>query len=171
MHTRSNMNTQEEADLDDYWREVSEAKPPTNSPKFPILCKLAKTLMVVSHGNADPERGFSLNKNILTDNRSSLSQSSIVGLRTVKDFLIAAGGIENVKITRSMIHHHQQAAKKYREEMESEKKKLEEVEKLRQAQIQRKRNCEDQSRELDSLNKQLREIERRHQCWRKETVG
>ncbi|CAF4627421.1 unnamed protein product [Rotaria socialis] len=43
------------------------------------------SLQSLSHGNADVERGFSENAALITDDRSSLSDISINGLRGTKD--------------------------------------------------------------------------------------
>ncbi|CAM4981143.1 unnamed protein product, partial [Rotaria socialis] len=43
------------------------------------------SLQSLSHGNADVERGFSENAALITDDRSSLSDISINGLRATKD--------------------------------------------------------------------------------------
>ena len=53
--------------------------------KFVVLPKLIKSLLSLSHGNADVERGFSENAALITDDRSSLSDISINGLRATKD--------------------------------------------------------------------------------------
>jgi hypothetical protein len=36
-----------------------------------------KNILIISHGNADVERGFSINGNILTEERTLLSEKSI----------------------------------------------------------------------------------------------
>ncbi|KAH7958056.1 hypothetical protein HPB51_027959 [Rhipicephalus microplus] len=55
--------------------------------KIAVVCdtKIIKALLSLPHGNADAERGFSENKNLL-DGRSSLSIASINGMRQVKSF-------------------------------------------------------------------------------------
>ena len=53
--------------------------------KFVVLPKLIKSLLSLSHDNADVERGFSENAALITDDRSSLSEISINGLRATKD--------------------------------------------------------------------------------------
>ena len=39
-------------------------------PKYPILGKLIKNVLIISHENADVEHGFSINQNIVTRDRS-----------------------------------------------------------------------------------------------------
>ena len=50
--------------------------------KYPTLAKLIKSVLIIPHGNADVKRGFSINENMVTQNRSKLSNSSINGLRS-----------------------------------------------------------------------------------------
>ena len=71
--------------VDHYWKHVFNIKNNLGVPKFVILSKLIKSLLALSHGNADVERGFSENGALVTDDRSSLSEASINGLRTTKD--------------------------------------------------------------------------------------
>ena len=60
-------------DLDTYWKNVGNLKTAVGCAKFPSLTKLARNLIVLSHGNSEPERGFSANKQLVTDMRCSLS--------------------------------------------------------------------------------------------------
>ena len=53
--------------------------------KYPTLTKLVKNILIISHGNADVEHGFSINENIVNSNRSLLSETSFNGLRTTYD--------------------------------------------------------------------------------------
>lgn len=50
------------------------------------LSEMAKTVLCLSHGNSDPERGFSENKYVLED-RGSLDDHTLVAIRMVKDTL------------------------------------------------------------------------------------
>ena len=46
---------------------------------------MTTTWFCLSHGNAEPERGFSENKRIL-EHREGLHEETIVALRMIKDF-------------------------------------------------------------------------------------
>lgn len=50
------------------------------SPKYPILNKVVKALLIIPHGNADVERDFSQNRRLLHD-RAWLTVESINGIR------------------------------------------------------------------------------------------
>jgi hypothetical protein len=78
--------------IDVYWNYVFSITTTSGRPKYPILSKLIRNVLTVSHGNADVERGFSINQNIVSWNRSLLSEASINGLRTAYDVVKHAGG-------------------------------------------------------------------------------
>ena len=57
-------------------------------------------VLILLHGNAQVESGFSINNNILVEN---LHERSIIVQRHVYDETVHAGGVRNVEITMSMI--------------------------------------------------------------------
>jgi len=68
------------------------------------LWKVVKMLLVLSHGQATVEQGFSINKQVETEN---LSEESVVAKRTICDYVTYVGGIEhddatNKKLTRRL---------------------------------------------------------------------
>ena len=52
---------------------------------------LIKSVIILAHGNADVERGFSTNALLATPAKASFSTASIVALRTIKDALCTIG--------------------------------------------------------------------------------
>jgi hypothetical protein len=78
--------------IDFYWNNVLAITLSDGRSKYPTLSKLVKNILIISHGNADVERGFSINENIVTANRSLLSELSINGLRTTHDAVKFCGG-------------------------------------------------------------------------------
>ncbi|CAF4273778.1 unnamed protein product [Rotaria sp. Silwood2] len=85
--------------IDYYWNNVFSILTKNGISKYPTLTKLIKNVLIITHGNADVERGFSINSNILTENRSSLSESSINGLRLVYDAVKVFGNESAHKVT------------------------------------------------------------------------
>jgi len=53
--------------------------------KYEHLTFVANAALTLSHVNAAPERGFSVNNVLMTKDRESLSQRSIVAQRVVKE--------------------------------------------------------------------------------------
>lgn len=74
------------APLDQYWTTVAAYVDNDGKCCFAELGTLAKHCLSVSHGNAVPERGFSINKQMLR-NRTQLKDNTIVSLRLVKESL------------------------------------------------------------------------------------
>lgn len=77
--------------IDKYWSAVSTYVGTDGKCCFVELATLAKHCLCVSHGNADAERGFSVNKYVLQD-RGSLKESTIVAIRLVKQSIDLHGG-------------------------------------------------------------------------------
>ena len=73
------VNGSEDIDrLDDFY--FKEAK----IGVYPGLASVLKIILTLSHGQADVERGFSLNKSSLQTN---INENSVVGKRLVKDHI------------------------------------------------------------------------------------
>lgn len=70
--------------LEHYWTTVAAHVGSDGKPCFVELAALAKQCLIVSHGNAIPERGFSENKRLLQD-RVQLKENTIVALRMVQN--------------------------------------------------------------------------------------
>ncbi len=64
-------------DIDYFWNKVLSIVRSAEHSKYPTLSKLIKSILIISHGNADVERGFSINGNILTEESTLLSEESI----------------------------------------------------------------------------------------------
>lgn len=95
-----------------YWEKIGELKSHDGQLKFTELVKLVKTCLCLSHGNAEPERGFSENKHVLSG-RERLSEETIIAIRTVKNNLNLYGSVENFPISRRLLDLCQDARKKY----------------------------------------------------------
>lgn len=77
--------------LDFYWNHVFFIRTNDGRIKYPTLSKLIKNILILPHGNADVERGFSINENIVRENRHFLSEPSINGLRCSHDAVKCLG--------------------------------------------------------------------------------
>ena len=73
-------------ELDQFWFFMGKMQKPgdTSQKRFSNLAGLCKTLLVLPHSNADPERLFSMVCKIDTEQRGSLSSSTVQDLLTVK---------------------------------------------------------------------------------------
>ena len=117
------------------------------------------------HGNAEVERGFSVNKNCLLPN---LHEKSLVAKRRISAEVASVGGDpKDVKITASMVNnckHAKQAADAEREK--NRKDKSEEVAKaakkrqlaleLQELQAKKERQMSEADREMNDLQMELK---------------
>ena len=67
---------------------------------FSALWQIVKLTLILSHGNAAVESGFSINNDMLVEN---LLEDSLVGQRTVYDSIQKAGGVLSVHIDKRML--------------------------------------------------------------------
>ncbi|CAF0875911.1 unnamed protein product [Didymodactylos carnosus] len=116
--------------IDYYWNHIFAIITTDGRAKYPILAKLIKNILIIPHGNADVERGFSINENIVTENRSLLSESSINGLRSSYDAVKFAGrgSSHKVPVNKEMIQAVQKSSSLYKEELAKVKAAMERME-------------------------------------------
>ena len=120
------------------------------------LWPVVKMLLLLSHGQASVERGFSINNTVADVN---LSASNLIARRLVKDHVNAIGGLENMTITKELVTSARAARSRYqasllekqqikKQSQKNEKRKLhvEEVNHLKE----KKRKTEE---EIKSLHK------------------
>ena len=90
-----------------------------------------KMILILSHGNATVERGFSVNAQCLVENQH---EASLVAQREIYDAIAQTGGLENIEITPKLIHAYKNASSFYRENLKrtrEENKKQEDAENLK----------------------------------------
>ena len=94
-------------------------------------------LLVLPHGNSDPERGFSVNKNILKVYGYSTTEDALIALRFIKDVLILKVGHLKTYLSKDLFISCRGArnsfvafleARKLEQEMEKKRKIDEEAE-------------------------------------------
>jgi hypothetical protein len=71
--------------IDHYWNQVLTMTSSSGLLKFENLTPVVKAALVLAQTNAESERSLSVNANIVTKDRTLLSEPTIQGLRTVKD--------------------------------------------------------------------------------------
>ena len=109
--------------IDDYWLQISNIRDENGEKKYDKLWVLVKCVMLISHGNADPERGFSINKHVLKIHGFSLGEDTIIAIRLVKDFIIKCGGSEKVPVPNALLKSCKEARSRYHADLE-EKRQL-----------------------------------------------
>lgn len=106
-----------------YWARVFKQRDVCGQPKYNNIMLVVKAALSVSHGQADVERGFSLNKHIITETRVSLKQKTIVALRTVQDVLSRHGDVEKVNVNQQLIRSYRAAHATYLADLETVQQK------------------------------------------------
>jgi hypothetical protein len=107
----------EKVRLDDFF--VETVKVSKSSPK---LWKVIEILLVLSHGQATVERGFSVNKKIEIEN---LKEKSYVAQRLICDFVNSFGGnVFDIEITKNMRTYVSNAKQMYLQYLEDSRKKI-----------------------------------------------
>lgn len=132
-----------------------------------ILKQFFMRCLVLYHGNADIERGFSINANCLVEH---LMEDSLIAQRSIISAVSAIeGGIENILIDKSLILSVRQASQKRRDALETRKKRItiEEIAarddaiRLKSLKEQKKRLLEVAKEEADSLTKEIEVLQKR----------
>lgn len=80
-----------------------------NSDTYKHFIQFRKIILVCFHGNAEVERGFSINCECLVTN---LTEDSLASQRSVISAVAANGGVGNVNITKSMLMAFKEASLK-----------------------------------------------------------
>jgi hypothetical protein len=96
--------------------------------KYKHFPSVLKSALVISHGNADVERGFSENACIVTDQRAQLSEQTITSLRLVKDLVLFYGEPCLVPISKGLLLSTKCAYQTYQRRLEEERKEKEKKE-------------------------------------------
>ena len=73
----------------------------------------------MSHGNAGPEQGFSINKAIIDAHGTRIGEDMIIALRRVKHCLLQVGGLGKFEITRPLIESVKLSGSRYEEELKA----------------------------------------------------
>ena len=144
--------------IDQYWQHVGMMKKDDGKFKYQQLFALVKCCLAISHGNAAPERGFSINKHILQAHGTSLSENTLVALRRVKDSIMNHGGPLNIPITSDLLKSVENSYHKYSADIELQRQaqkdatKKKEMEEKEKASRKRKAGV---SSQLDDINHEI----------------
>ena len=84
--------------MDELWQKVGAIANSDGSLKYPQLFALMKCVLSLSHGNAVPERYFSMKKIMLESHGYAIDNDAIAALRLVKDSIRKEGGMDKFPI-------------------------------------------------------------------------
>ena len=116
-----------------YWLKVMEICDEDGKKKYLNLSLLAIYFLILPHGNADPEKGFSINKLLLQRHGFSISEDCIEALCFIKDYIIRIGGVSKVKIDQKMLQSCASSRARYQTYLDTENRKRKDETKLKEA--------------------------------------
>lgn len=141
--------------LDEFWMDVIP-----KSDDYADLRAFLKMVLILSHGNAFAETGFSINKELLIEN---LTEHSLVEQRRVYDAITHHGGIKNVDITRSMIHAVRNSRGLYQDRLKEKRAEEDAASRSKAAKRQNSEKIKDLKKKkqkiLDDARKQTEDVE------------
>ena len=97
-----------------------------NDVEFSELFAVLQIVLILSHGNASVESGFSINKQFLVEN---LHEESLVAQRIVHDHINAVGGLQSVNIDKSLLQFVRGSHHRYTQALEQKRKERSDAEK------------------------------------------
>ena len=104
-----------------------------DNDKYALLTKVLRTVLVISHGQASVERGFSVNKEVEVEN---MEGKSLIAQRLVCDYVRTCGGVLQVPLTKELLQaaaNSRQRYSRYLEEKRAATKSLQQSEKRKRA--------------------------------------
>ena len=115
--------------------------------RYSKLWDIIKKLLMLSHGQAPVERGFSINKDVSVEN---LSEHNLIARRIIKDHIQHVGGMDKVLLTKEMLDFVAGARRRYQSHLEEQR-----VHKVRVEKGLKRKNME---AELEQLRKKKKDI-------------
>ncbi|XP_072568910.1 uncharacterized protein [Paramormyrops kingsleyae] len=117
---------------------------------YPELWAFCKKLLLLSHGQATVERGFSINKEVESDN---MQEDTVVTQRLVCDYIIQHGGVTQVPLSKPLLESVAKGRTRYRLHLETERKRREAKD-----QALKRKEAEDCLQELKVKRRRVQEI-------------
>ena len=77
---------------------------------YPKVWLGVEMALLLSHGHATVDRGFSVNKELVVENQH---EQTLVARRVIKDHILHVKGVTNINITRAMVLAARSARSKY----------------------------------------------------------
>lgn len=91
-----------------------------NVTEWADLWELTKNLLLLSHGQASVERGFSINKEISVEN---MTLQTLISQRVIKNHLLNVGGVTKVSLTKELLVSASHARQRYQAHLDEEKER------------------------------------------------
>lgn len=154
----------DETRLDHLWISILKLHGIEN---YPNLLFLIKIVMMLSHGNAALERGFSINKECLVENQS---ERSLVAQRLIFDAISATNSpLEEFNVSKKLLQYVRNSHSWYKESLAEEKKTREKEEEtkrnnkrkqtaVQELEMKKKKVMDDALQESANLEKEIQNL-------------
>jgi hypothetical protein len=140
--------------------------------EFKELWSICQLALLLCHGNASVESGYSVNSSILVEN---LQEESLIAHRRVYDSIIAKGGICNIDVSSKMIGYVTQSCSRYfqglkrkKEEISDEEEQVKErkmvTNRIKKYKDQRFKITQNLSKEINTIDRNLLDLEMSKIC-------
>ncbi|KAJ8368824.1 hypothetical protein SKAU_G00088520 [Synaphobranchus kaupii] len=86
---------------------------------FSKVWHVVKMLLVLSHGQASVERGFSINKELIVENQK---EASLVAQRLIVGHIRSVGSVTNVQLTKELLISVSGARQRYHSYLDDQKR-------------------------------------------------
>ena len=144
-----------------FWTQVFALQGCTGENRYQLLPIVVKSALVLAQTNAESERSLSINARIVTEDRASLGEKTIVGIHAVKEavkfFDPVSKQPEKIQIDTNLKKAVKSAHAAYVEHLEKEKeaerKKMEEEKKLKEMTEKEQKEKEKLMNKKESLAK------------------
>ena len=134
---------QENLDIEEYWKAIFQLRGIDGASRYESLPLVVKASLVLAQTNAESERSLSINARVVTKERASLGETTIVGLRSVKEAVRFYDPVnlspENITVTKELKLSVRLAHSAYQARLEEEKIELE----RKKEEVRRKKEEED----------------------------
>lgn len=148
--------------LDHFWFDLMKIVPEDCEELKTVI----KTTLILSHGNANVERGFPVNKQCIVEN---MEEETLVAHRLIHDTLNSLDGLETLFITRSLITSVREAHSRYvktlkeknklnTQEKEQKNKRKMKTEKIKELSTKKQKLLEDTRKEIETIDAELKNL-------------
>ena len=98
--------------LDDLFVDIAKAVPVSYA-----LSEFILVILLLFHGNADVERGFSVNTHRISEN---LKEETVIARRVISETVQRAGGVSKVPLTNKVLTACREASKVYKAKLKQQ---------------------------------------------------
>ena len=108
--------------IDYFWSKIDAIRDAAGEKKFlALLMQVVKATIVLGHGNAEVERGFSESGKSVTQERVRLTEASVDGIRATNDGLKPFSSPASVPVTKEFLQISRAAYSSHQLRLEKEK--------------------------------------------------